>query len=101
MEPFLLGKEPLLPDFQLFHTLELSQTFSELFEMPMMNLFRGHAVLQKFHDAMCERPSTRKILAAKASELDVTRKELFEEFGAAYLQIVDKRVLGKIVGHKV
>jgi glutathione S-transferase len=101
MEPFLLGKEPFLPDFQLFHTLELSQTFSELFEMPMMNLLRGDAALRKFFDAMCERPSTRKIRAAKLSELDVTKKELFEGFGEAYLKIIDRRVLEKIVGHEV
>ena len=101
MEPFLLGKEPFLPDFQLFHTLELSQTFSELFDMPMMNLVRGDAALQKFYDAMCERPSTREILAAKVCELDVTKKELFEEFGEAYLKIFDKRALEKIIGHEV
>ncbi|MGH9905909.1 MAG: glutathione S-transferase family protein [Pyrinomonadaceae bacterium] len=40
MAPFVPGKELFLPDFQLFHTLELSRTFSELFEMPMLNLVR-------------------------------------------------------------
>ncbi|MBK6619049.1 MAG: hypothetical protein IPG31_12080 [Nitrosomonas sp.] len=46
MEPFLLGKEPFLPDFQLFYTLELSQMFSELFEIPEMHLFRDDPALQ-------------------------------------------------------
>jgi glutathione S-transferase len=103
MEPFLLGKEPFLPDFQLFYTLELSQMFSELFGIPEMHLFRDDSALQKFYDAMCERPSTREILAAKESELDVTRKELFGgEFSAAYLdKVVDRRILEKIFGHEV
>ena len=101
IRPFLLGKEPFLPDFQLFHALELSRTFSELFEMPMMNLFRGDAALQKFYDAMSERSSTRKILAAQVAELDVTKKELFEEFGEAYLKMIDKRVLEEMFGHEV
>jgi len=101
MEPFLFGKEPFLPDFQLFYTLELSQTFSELFDMPIMNLLSGNATLQKFYDAMCERPSTHEILAAKASELEATKKELFEEFGTAYLGMIDKGVFEMMFGHEV
>jgi glutathione S-transferase len=102
MEPFLLGKEPLLPDFQLFYILELSQTFSDLFDMPLLHLFRGNPPLQKFYDALCERPSTHKIMEAKKSEFDVTKKELFEEFGAAYLnKFVDKNILEQVFGHAI
>lgn len=102
MDPFLLGQEPLLPDFQLFHTLELSKTFTELFDIPMMNLLHGNAALQTFYDAMCERETTHRILAAQASELDITKKELFEEFGKAYLdKIIDKKALEEIFGHEV
>lgn len=66
-------------------------------------LFRDDPALQTFYDAMCERPSTREILAAKESELDVTRKELFGgEFSAAYLdKVVDRRILQEIFGHEV
>ncbi|MFZ1713390.1 MAG: glutathione S-transferase family protein [Nitrosomonas sp.] len=102
MEPFLLGKEPFLPDFQLFYTLELSQMFSELFEIPEMHLFRDDPALQTFYDAMCERPSTQKILAAKELELDVTKKELYGGFGAAYLdKHIDRRLLGGLFGREV
>lgn len=102
MEPFLFGNEPFLPDFQLFYTLELSQMFSELFEMPEMHLFRDDAILQKFYYAMCERASTREILMAKESELDVTKNELFGGFGEAYLdKHIDREILEKVFGHKV
>ncbi len=102
MEPFLLGKEPFLPDFQLFYTLELSQMFSELFEMPEMHLFRDNPALQAFYDAMCERPATREILAAKEAELDVTKKELFGGFGEAYLsKHIDKKILGGLFGREI
>ena len=101
-EPFLLGKEPFLPDFQLFYTLELSQMFSELFEIPEMHLFRDDPALQTFYDAMCERPSTQKILAAKELELEVTKKELYDGFGAAYLdKHIDRRLLGGLFGREV
>lgn len=102
MEPFLLGKEPFLPDFQLFYTLELSKIFSELFEIPEMHLFRDDLALQVFYDAMCERASTREILAAKESELDITKKELFGEFGTAYLtKHIDRKILEGIFGREV
>lgn len=102
MEPFLLGKEPFLPDFQLFYTLELSQMFSELFEIPEMHLFRDDPVLQKFYDAMCERTPTQEILAAKESELDLTKKELFGGFGAVYLnKHIERKIIEKIFGHEV
>lgn len=102
MDPFLLGKEPFLPDFQLFYTLELSQMFSELFEIPEMHLFRDDPVLQTFYDAMCERPSTREVLAAKELELEVTKKELYGGFGAAYLdKHIDRRILEGLFGREV
>jgi glutathione S-transferase len=102
MGPFLFGKEPFLPDFQLFYTLELSQMFSDLFEIPEMHLFRDDLALQTFYDAMCERPSAREILVAKESELDITKKELFGGFGAAYLdKHIDRKILGEIFGREV
>jgi acyl carrier protein phosphodiesterase len=69
--------------------------------MPMMNLFRGDAALQKFYDAMSERSPTREILAAQVAELEVTKKELFEEFGEAYLKMIDKRTLEQMFGHEL
>lgn len=101
LEPFLLGRDPFLPDFQLFHMLELSRKFAEIFAMPMMDLVRDNDALQRFHAAMCERASTKEILTAQAAELDVTRTELFEEFGPAYLRMIDKRVLERMFGHEV
>ena len=51
---------------------------------------------------MCERPSTQKILAAKELELDVTKKELYGGFGAAYLdKHIDRRILGGLFGREV
>ncbi|MBK6619051.1 MAG: hypothetical protein IPG31_12090 [Nitrosomonas sp.] len=55
-----------------------------------------------FYDAMCERPSTQKILAAKELELEVTKKELYDGFGAAYLdKHIDRRLLGWLFGREV
>ena len=101
MAPFLLGKEPFLPDFQLFHMLELSRTFSTLFDLPMLNLLHGNEALRDFHEAMSERSSTRSILAGQAVELDITKKELFEEFGEASLKLFDKGILEGIFGQEV
>lgn len=101
MAPFVLGNEPFLPDFQLFHTLELSRTFSKLFEMPMLNLVRGDRALQIFHNAMSERSATREILNAQASEIPISKKELFEEFGQACSKMIDKRTLEELFGHEV
>src|SRR5262249_43573710 len=101
LTPFLLGAEPFLPDFQLFHTLEVSRTFANIFEMPMLDLLGNNPELQGFYDAMCERSSTRQILAHQAAELAVTKKELFEEFGNAYLAMLDKRILEGMFGHAV
>ena len=36
--PFLLGPEPLLPDFNLFHVLELGRTFAKVFDMPLRDV---------------------------------------------------------------
>lgn len=91
LQPFLLGEEPYLPDFHLFHVLELSRTFSELFEIPFMNLVEGNKELSRFYQAMAERPMTQAILAAQAHEFPVTRRELLEEFGTTYAQLLKNR----------
>ena len=82
LQPFVLGQEPYLPDFHLFHILELGRTFSALFDIPFMNLLEGNKSLQKFYDAMAARPFTKEILAAQAQEFPVTRQELFRDLGA-------------------
>lgn len=101
MDPFVLGADPCLPDFQLFHLLELGRTFAKLFEQPLLNLMEGDAILQRFHAAMSARSSTKKILKAQASELPATKRELFEEFGKAYEPVVAKEILQAILGHEV
>ena len=102
-QPFLLGEEPCLPDFQLFHILEVSRTFSTLLDLPTMNLLDGDARLQRFHDTMAARPATAEILTAQAQELPVSRRELFEEFGTAYGRMLapGKALLGALFGHEV
>ncbi len=84
MSPFLLGAEPTLPDFHLFHILQLGKTFAEIFEMPLLNLLAGDEALQKFYAAMSLRPSTEEVLKAQAAEYAVTKREIFEDFGDAY-----------------
>lgn len=101
MDPFLLGTDPYLPDFQLFHILELGRTFSKLFEMPLLDLMAGDEVLQGFHAAVSSRPSTQKILEAQATELPLTKRELFEQFGKAYDRVVARDVLQALLGHEV
>ena len=101
MAPFLLGAEPSLPDYQLFHTLEVGRTFSGLFDMPAIDLARGDAALERLHAAMCERPATQKILREQAAELPLSRKELFEDFGPAYGSVFDRRILEGLFGHAV
>ena len=103
MAPFLLGTEPCLPDFHLFHILELGKTFSEIFELPMLNLLAEDEALQSFYDAMSARTSTREILAEQASELAITKREIFEEFGKAYAPMLKQGnpVLAALFGHDV
>ena len=103
MSPFLLGPEPTLPDFHLFHVLELGKTFSQLFEMPFLNLTDGDEVLQRFHQAMSSRPSTQEVLAAQAGELPLTKRELFEDFGKASEEMLKpaKAALQALFGHEV
>ncbi len=84
MSPFLLGAEPTLPDFHLFHILQAGKTLAEIFEMPLLNLLAGDEALQKFYAAMSSRPSTEEILKAQAAEYAVTKREIFEDFGDAY-----------------
>jgi glutathione S-transferase len=102
-QPYLLGREPCLADFQLFYVLEVSQTFATLFNLPPMNLVAGDERLQRFYDAMSARPATAEILAAKAQELPTSRRELFEEFGPAYDRILKpgRKMLGAAFGHEV
>lgn len=103
LSPFLLGTEPTLPDFHLFHVLELGRIFSQLFEMPFLNLSAGNQALQEFHQAMSSRPSTKEILDAQAGELALTRHELFEEFGKAYEEMLkpSKAALEALFGHEL
>ncbi len=103
MSPFLLGPEPTLPDFHLFHVLELGKTFSQLFEMPFLNLTEGDEALQEFYRAMSSRPSTKEILAAQAGELPLTKRELFEEFAKASEESLKpaKAALQALFGHEV
>ena len=103
MKPFLLGAEPSLPDFHLFHVLELGSTFSELFDMPMINLLSGNQVLQEFHDAMAARPSSRTILDRQATEYTATRHEILEEFGKTVEPLLKQGRVGlqALFGHEV
>ena len=103
MSPFLLGPDPYLPDFHLFHVLEVGKTFSEIFEMPILNLVDGDEALQSFYEAMSLRPSTKEILEAQAQELSLTKRELFEEFGKAYEEMLKPAKVGLRVlfGHEV
>ncbi len=101
MAPFVLGERPCLPDFQLFHMLEVGKTFSKLFDMPSLNLVEGDERLQRFYDAMAALASTTDILAAQASELETTTHELFEEFGEAYRNTLSRNVLSAMFGHEV
>ena len=103
LAPFLLGADPCLPDFHLFHVLELGKTFSKTFEMPLLNLLTGDRALQAFYEAMSSRPSTKEILEAQATEYPVTRRELFEEFGKAYEEMLQpaKAALQAFFGHEV
>lgn len=103
VQPFLLGPEPCLPDFHLFHILELGRTFSALFDIPFMNLLETDERLRKLYDAMAARPATVAILAAQAQELPVTRQELFRDFGPAYDEMLKpaKVALRALFGHEV
>jgi glutathione S-transferase len=100
---FLLGQGPYLPDFHLFHILELGRTFSALFEIPFMNLLEGDERLQNFYDVMAARPFTKEILAAQAQEFPVTEQELFRDFGPAYDNMLKptRGVLRAMFGHEV
>jgi glutathione S-transferase len=103
VQPFVLGQEPYLPDFHLFHILEAGRTVSALFDIPFMNLLEGDERLQKFYDAMAARPFTKEILAAQAQEFPVTRQELFRDFGPAYDNMLKpaRAALRAMFGHDV
>lgn len=103
MSPFLLGSEPCLPDFHLFHILELGRTFSQTFEMPFLNLAGSDEALQEFYAAMSSRPSTEQILKDKAAEYPITEREIFEEFGNANGETLKllKAALQAFFGHEV
>ena len=101
--PFLLGDAPTLPDFHLFHVLELGRTFAEFFEMPELDLADGDARLRGFYQAMAARPATAQILAAQAAERDRTRREIFEDFGRVTAPDLDaaRPLLAAVFGHEV
>ena len=103
MTPFLLGSEPHVPDFHLFHILELGKTFADMFDMPLFNLLHGDDALNRFYNAMLSRPSTQEILASQAIELPVTEREIFEEFGKAYEPMLKQSRVGlqALFGHEV
>ena len=103
LSPFLLGSEPFLPDFHLFHVLRLGKTFSRTFEIPFMDLAAGDDALKTFYDVMASRPSTKVILEAQDAEFPVTERELFGEFGDAYQERLKpaKAALQALFGHEV
>lgn len=103
LSPFLLGSEPYLPDFHLFHVLRLGKIFAKTLEIPFIDLAAGNQALQAFYDVMASRPSTRKILEAQDAEYPVTRRELFEEFGDAYEERLKpaRAALKALFGHEV
>jgi glutathione S-transferase len=103
MSPFLLGSEPHVPDFHLFHVLELGKTFAQMFEMPLLDLLKDDDALNRFYDAMSSRPSTQEILASQATEQAVTEREIFEEFGKAYEPMLKqgRAGLAAMFGHEV
>jgi len=103
MRPFLLGSEPTLPDFHLFHVLELGKTFAGMFDMPLINVLAGDAALQRFYDAMAARPATADILAKQRDELPLTRREIFEEFGTTFAPMLQEGRVGlaAMFGHEV
>jgi glutathione S-transferase len=103
LSPFLLGSEPFLPDFHLFHVLRLGKTFSKAFEIPFMDLAGGDDALGTFYDVMASRPSTKAILEAQDAEFRMTERELFGEFGDAYQEKLKpaKAALQALFGHEV
>jgi hypothetical protein len=66
-------------------------------------LVAGDEALQGFYTAMSSRASTREILQAQVDEYALTRRELFEEFGKAYEQILmpARAALKALFGHEV
>ncbi|NIW09242.1 MAG: hypothetical protein GWN33_01005 [Gammaproteobacteria bacterium] len=52
---------------------------------------------------MSARPSTQEILEAQANELPLTEREIFEEFGNAYEDLLEKGkgTLEAMFGHEV
>jgi glutathione S-transferase len=103
MQPFLLGSEPMLPDFHLFYILELGKTFAAMFDMPLINVLAGDDALQRFYDAMEARPATADILTKQRDELPLTRREIFEEFGTAVAPMLQqgRPALAAMFGHEV
>jgi glutathione S-transferase len=103
LSPFLLGSDPVLPDFHLFHILHLGRTFSETFDMPALDLAASDEALQGFYEAMASRASTQKILAEMENEYPVTRREIFEEFADAQADALNvlRPALQGLFGHEV
>ena len=103
MSPFLLGDEPMLPDFHLFHILKLGKTFSEFFSLPALDLAEGDEKLTAFYQSMAERPASIAVFDEQDKEKELTRREIFEEFGKAYSDILApaKAGLSALFGHEV
>jgi glutathione S-transferase len=101
--PYLLGNKPYLPDFHLFHVLELSKTFSVLFDNPFMNLMLGDQCLEQFYEVMSAREATQEILSLQAAEYPATRTEILEQFGATYGKLLKpaRDALTTMFGHAV
>lgn len=101
--PYLLGEEPCLADFHLFHVVELSKTFAQLFNIPFMNLLGGEPKLKAFYEAMLARESTQEILQLQAQEFAKTKQEILEQFGPTYKSFLKpaKMALSMMFGHEV
>ena len=82
---------------------EMTQRLMAYKTMPALNLVAGDTSLQAFYGAMAARPSTAEILAAQEAECDQTRREIFEDFGKAYADMLTpaKAGLSALFGHEV
>ena len=71
--------------------------------MPNLDLASLVPALGTFHDAMCERPSTRKVLAAQAAEYEESKRQIFEEFEGSVSDTMAllRPTLAGLFGHEV
>ena len=103
LTPFLLGKEPTVADFQLFHILEVGKNLAKIFEMPIFDVTQKNERLTAFYNAVAKRASTQFVLNEQAKEMEITRKEIFEDFAKSLEEPLTKgkAVLSKFFGHEV